>query len=127
MREVASKLYVGTIDEAHLIFSKKDEWRLVNVAKTLHYEINGWSTKGRYTDQLYYVLREEPTFITVNWVDTPRAELFNYQNKGVSGASAKFRPLLAAVQCRASCVVDVADVDPTHTDVCVHSSRPLLV
>ena len=43
---------------------------------------------------------------------------------GLSGASAKFRPLLADVQSRASCEADVSDVDPTHRDVYARSSRP---
>ena len=42
----------------------------------------------------------------------------------LSGASGKIRPLLAAVQFRVSGEADVADVDPTHRDVCAHSSRP---
>src|SRR5260370_25617825 len=41
----------------------------------------------------------------------------------LSGASGKFRPPLEAVQCRASCAVAVAGVDPTQRDVCGHSSR----
>src|SRR5258708_5671485 len=50
--------------------------------------------------------------------------LFKYP---LSGASAKFRPLLAAVQCRASCEADVCDVGPTHRDVYARSSRPSLI
>src|SRR5258707_15821831 len=42
----------------------------------------------------------------------------------LSGASAKFRPLLADVQSRASCEADVSDADPTHRDVYARSSRP---
>jgi len=45
----------------------------------------------------------------------------------LSGASGKFRPLLATVQCRVSGEADVAGVDPTHRDVCAHSSRPSLI
>src|SRR6266516_5816458 len=82
MKEVAPDLYVGTSSEARYIFSQRDEWRLVNVAKTIHLEIHGWSKPDSTSP--YYVIHEDPQWISVNWVDTPRAELFNYQNKGVS-------------------------------------------
>src|SRR5258708_33666345 len=44
--------------------------------------------------------------------------------QALSGASAKFRPLLEAGQSRTSCEADVADVDPTQRDVYARSSRP---
>jgi protein-tyrosine phosphatase len=83
MKDVAPNLYVGTIGEAHLVRSQQEEWRLVNVAKTLHYALHGWSTRGKYANHPYYVIHEEPDYISVNWVDGPAA-YFNYQNKGVS-------------------------------------------
>ena len=75
-------MYVGTSVEACRIFSQQDEWRLVNVAKTIHLEIHRWSKPD--SNSPYYVIHEEPQWISVNWVDAPRAELFNYQNGGVS-------------------------------------------
>src|SRR6266487_1214709 len=41
----------------------------------------------------------------------------------LSGASAKFRPLLVTVQCRTACGADVAVFSPTHRDAYGHSSR----
>src|SRR5438067_13888212 len=51
-------------------------------------------------------------------------DIHRFTSPGLSGASGKFRPLLVAVQYRASSAADVAGVDPTHRDVCAHSSRP---
>ncbi len=50
--------------------------------------------------------------------------VFNVLKGELSGASAKFRPLLEAGQSRTSCEADVADVDPTQRDVYARSSRP---
>ena len=45
-------------------------------------------------------------------------------NPRLSGASAKFRPLLAAVQCRAFCAADVGVVDPdVGMFVCIPGDR----
>jgi protein-tyrosine phosphatase len=81
MLEVATSLYVGTSLEARQVF-QKEEWRLANVAKTIHLEIHHWSKPDNKSP--YYILHEEEQWVSVNWVDAPRPELFNYQNKGVS-------------------------------------------
>src|SRR5258708_32816111 len=82
MIEVAPKLYVGTSVEARRIFSQQDEWRLVNVAKTIHLEIHRWSKRD--SNSPYYVIHEEQQRISVSWMKAPRTELFNYQNGGGS-------------------------------------------
>ena len=41
-----------------------------------------WSKPDRKSP--YYVIHEEPQWISVNWVDADRPDFFNYQNQGVS-------------------------------------------
>jgi hypothetical protein len=93
MKDVFPNLYVGTVVEANLVLKQPDDWRLANVAKTLHCNLNGWSMTGKYSNHPFYIIREEPAFISVNWVDGP-ASYFNYQNKGVSVV----KQLLAFIQ-----------------------------
>ena len=81
MIEVAPNISIGTSDEARRIY-RKEEWRLVNVAKTIHLELHGWLRADKYSP--YYVLHEEAQWISVNWVDADRPNFFNYQNNGVS-------------------------------------------
>ncbi len=93
MKEVAPNLYIGTIHEGSRILSHPEEWRLVNVAKTLHLNIHGWSTTGKYSKHPHYIIYEEPTYITVNWVDGD-AHLFDYDHNGVNVV----KQLLAFIQ-----------------------------
>jgi len=81
MREVTPNLYVGTTDEASHTLMQQDDWRLVNVAKTLHLELHRWLKPDRNSP--YYIIHETSHWISVNWVDSPDPRFFNYLNNGI--------------------------------------------
>ena len=82
MIEVSPNMYVGTVGEAYPILKQQDDWRLVNVANTLHLRLHGWLKADRRSP--YYIIHETPQWISVNWVDSPDPKLFNYLNNGIN-------------------------------------------
>lgn len=83
MIQITNNLLVGTVAEipAH------PEWAFVNLAHTYHYEIHKWTRNDgidHTIDKCYVVCTENPMLLSLNWVDSPNAALYDYNGQGVA-------------------------------------------
>ena len=77
MRDVAEKLYVGTVRDVVPI--GPPEWSLVSATQTIHYPLLGWDRKFNKPDQSHpnYIVLEQEHHLSLNWVDGP-ARLYRW-------------------------------------------------
>ena len=71
MREVAEKLYVGTVRD--VVPAGLPAWSVVSTAQTVHYRLLGSDRKFNKPDQSHpnYIMLEQEHHLSLNWVDGP--------------------------------------------------------
>lgn len=133
VRPVENLTFSGNIPEPEfLILDGQQRLTSLTQVLALNVPVKTFDEKGKPISRYYYIdidaaledSRLEDAFIAV---EEDRKIKTNFNRDialDLSGASGKFKPLLAAAQCRAFCVVDVVGGDPRHRDVCAHSNRP---
>lgn len=81
MRQVAEKLYVGTVQD--LVPTGPPEWSLVSATQTIHYLLLGWDRKFNKPDRTHpnYIVLEQDHHLSLNWVDGS-ADLYRWSGPG---------------------------------------------
>lgn len=82
MVPIKTNLLVGTVSE----IKAHPQWAVVNLAHNYHYELHKWTRKDSVdhtVDPCYLVCTENPSLLSINWVDSPDPRYFDYNGQGI--------------------------------------------